>query len=63
MVCDYCYVSKDKRYTFMSEFCYEKYRRSGIGKYAAKKVFGMHPGKWELTVHPNNTNITCFGKQ
>ena len=55
MVCDYCYISKDKDTLFMSEFfVMKKYRRSGIGKYAAKKVFDMHPGKWELTVHPNN---------
>lgn len=55
MICDYCYVSEDKDTFFMSEFfVMKKYRKSGIGKYAARKAFDLHRGKWELTVHPNN---------
>jgi predicted acetyltransferase len=55
MVCGFCYVSKDKDTLFMSEFfVMKKYRKLGIGKFAAKEVFNMHKGKWELTVHPKN---------
>lgn len=61
MVCDYCYVSKDKETLFMSEFfVMRKYRKLGIGKIAAKKVFNMHKGKWELTVHPKNPGAIKF---
>ncbi len=55
MVCGFCYVSKDDQTLCMSEFfVLKKYRRQGIGKKAAIEVLKMHPGKWELTVHPNN---------
>jgi len=55
MVCGHCYVSKDRDTLFMSEFFVMKnYRKRGIGKVAAKEVFNMHKGKWELTVHPKN---------
>ena len=55
MVCDFCYISKDKDTLFMSEFfVMRKYRKLGIGRKVAKEVFNMHKGKWELTVHPKN---------
>ncbi len=55
MVCGFCYVSQDTDTLFMSEFfVMKKYRKQGIGKQAAIEVLKMHPGKWELTVHPNN---------
>ncbi|XMB85307.1 GNAT family N-acetyltransferase [Mycoplasmatota bacterium WC44] len=55
MVCDFCYVSKDKDTLFVSEFfIMKKYRKQGIGKFAANEVFNMHKGKWELTLHPRN---------
>ena len=61
MVCDYCYVSKDKDTLFMSEFfVMRKYRKLGIGKIVAKEVFNMHRGKWELTVHPKNPGAIKF---
>lgn len=55
MVCGFCYVSQDNDTLFMSEFfVMKKYRKQGIGKKVAMEVLKMHPGKWELTVHPNN---------
>lgn len=64
MVCGYCYVSKDSETLFMSEFfIMKKYRRQGIGKYAAKEVLQKHPGKWELTVHPKNPISHNFWKR
>lgn len=63
MVCGYCYVSKDKETLFMAEFfVMKKYRKQGIGKYTAKEVLKKHPGKWELTVHPNNQISYRFWK-
>lgn len=55
MICDFCYVSKDRETSFMAEFfVMRKYRKLGVGTAAAKKVFSMHKGKWELTLHPQN---------
>ncbi|MDO5292018.1 MAG: GNAT family N-acetyltransferase [bacterium] len=61
MVCGFCYVSKEPGTLCMSEFfVLKKYRKQGIGKYAATKVLMMHPGKWELEVHPNNHGSHIF---
>ncbi len=61
MVCGHCYVSKDKDTLFMSEFfVMRKYRKKGIGEYAAKEILNMHKGKWELTMHPKNTTALKF---
>lgn len=63
MVCGFCYVSKGCDTLFMSEFfIMKKYRNQGIGKYAAMEVLKKHPGKWELTVHPNNKGSHIFWK-
>ena len=63
MVCGFCYVSEDTDTLFMSEFfVMKKYRRQGIGKKAAIEVLQMHPGKWELTIHPNNPVSHKFWK-
>lgn len=63
MVCGFCYVSQDSDTLFMSEFfVMKKYRRQGIGKKAAIEVLKKHPGKWELTVHPNNPTSHKFWK-
>ncbi|MGD9707768.1 MAG: GNAT family N-acetyltransferase [Candidatus Delongbacteria bacterium] len=61
MVCGHCYVSKDKDTLFMSEFfVMRKYRKKGIGEYAAKEVLKKHKGKWELTMHPRNKTALKF---
>jgi predicted acetyltransferase len=61
MVCDYCYVSKDPSTNFIAEFfVMRKYRRQGIGLKVATDVLKRHPGKWELTVHPDNTRSHHF---
>lgn len=55
MICGFCYVSKEPNTLFLSEFfVMKKYRRQGIGLWAAREALKKHPGKWELTVHPNN---------
>ncbi|MCK5842754.1 MAG: GNAT family N-acetyltransferase, partial [Candidatus Sabulitectum sp.] len=30
------------------------YRRIGVGEAAARKVFDLYPGKWEIVQHPEN---------
>lgn len=64
MVCGHCYVSKEKDTLFMSEFfVMKKYRKQGVGKRAACEVLKLHPGRWELTIHPNNQGAHTFWKK
>lgn len=35
-------------------------RREGVGKRAARKLFGMHPGTWEITVLRANAPAHAF---
>lgn len=64
LVCDYCYVSTEENTFFMSEFfVMKKYRNKGVGQFAASKIFSMHLGLWELTVHPNNPSSHLFWKK
>ncbi len=41
----------------------KKYRRKGVGKTAAKKVFDMFPGGWEIAQWSNNLPAQNFWKQ
>ena len=41
-------------------FILAKFQRSGIGKIAAKKIWQLHPGKWEVSVIPENTSALKF---
>ncbi len=64
MICGFCYVSKTKDTLFMSEFfVMKKYRKMGVGFFAACEALKKHPGKWELTVHTNNPISHCFWKK
>lgn len=54
-------VSKEKTDYSLSEFfVMYKYRRCGVGKYAAIKVFDMFHGKWQLKRHPKNIGSVHF---
>lgn len=45
----------------MSEFfIMHKYRRAGVGRYAAKAIFNMFHGKWEIGRHPHNIASVKF---
>ena len=49
--CDYC----------LSEFfVLYKYRRMGVGSYAAKAVFDKFHGRWQLKLHPKNLPSVSF---
>lgn len=41
-------------------FILAKFQRSGIGKSAAEKIWQLHPGKWEVSVIPENTSALKF---
>ncbi len=41
-------------------FVMNKYRRSGVGKWAVYKVFDKHKGRWQLRRHPKNTASVHF---
>jgi predicted acetyltransferase len=49
-------VRKDYDFAMSEFFVMYKYRKSGIGRYAAKTIFNMFHGKWELKRHPKNIN-------
>jgi predicted acetyltransferase len=44
-------------------FVLRRYRRQGVGAEAARLVFDMFPGKWELTQITNNTAAQVFWRQ
>ncbi|MGN0369999.1 MAG: GNAT family N-acetyltransferase [Butyrivibrio sp.] len=61
MVNDYPEDEKAPSDYTMSEFCILfKYRRRGIGKEVAFKIFDMHRGKWQLQRHPHNIPSVHF---
>lgn len=60
MVNDYSEVDEMTDYTLSEFFVMYKYRRKGIGKYAAFQVFDMFRGKWQLKRHPKNIASVCF---
>lgn len=41
-------------YSIAEFFIMHKYRRAGVGRYAAKFVFDMFLEKWEIVHHPHN---------
>lgn len=41
-------------------FVMYKYREQGVGTYAAKKVFELHKGRWQLKRHPKNLASVAF---
>lgn len=47
-------------YSLCEFFILYKYRRLGVGKYAAHKVFDRFKGKWQLKRHPKNSGSVVF---
>ena len=54
MVNDYPDIKIDTNYSMAEFFIMYKYRRHGVGKYAAKCIFNEIKGKWQLKIHPKN---------
>jgi predicted acetyltransferase len=60
MVNDIPEAREETDYSMSEFFIMYKYRRCGVGKYAAKKVFDMFKGKWQLKRHPKNIGSVYF---
>ena len=37
-----------------------KYRRCGLGSFAAARLFGLFPGSWQIMYHPKNAVSAVF---
>ena len=48
------------QYSMAEFFVLYKYRRSGVGTFAATEAFRRFPGLWELRCHPKNTASVHF---
>lgn len=53
-------LRKDSDYAISEFFILYKYRRMGIGKWAAIEAIKRHPGKWEIKMHPKNKGSVSF---
>ncbi|WP_346938820.1 GNAT family N-acetyltransferase [uncultured Clostridium sp.] len=60
MVNNYPEADEETDYSLAEFFVLYKYRRCGIGKFAAIKVFDMFNGKWQLKRHPKNIASVHF---
>ncbi len=60
MVIGYTEVFKDAQYSMSEFFVMYKYRRLGVGSFAAKTMFDRFPGVWELKRHPKNVGSVFF---
>jgi predicted acetyltransferase len=54
MINDYPDIKIDMDYSMAEFFIMYKYRKLGVGKYAAKYIFNKLKGKWQLKLHPKN---------
>lgn len=60
MVNSYPEADEETDFSMAEFFVMYKYRRNGIRKYAAIKVFDMFKGKWQLKRHPKNIASVYF---
>ena len=61
MVNDYAEAPERATDFSMAEFfVMHKYRRAGVGSFAAKAAFNLHRGRWQLKYHPKNTASAVF---
>lgn len=60
MVNSFPEAQEETDYSLAEFFIMYKYRRQGIGKYAAKQVFDMFKGRWQLKRHPKNIGSVYF---
>lgn len=51
---------KDKQYNLSEFFILNKYRRKGIGKVVANKLFDMYKGEWEIRPIPRSPEAYSF---
>lgn len=51
---------RDTDFRMAEYFILHKYRRYGLGKLAFLELLAMHPGKWQLRLHPHNEASVYF---
>lgn len=57
------YMSVDRDFKVCEFFILAGWRRRGVGGVAARRVLGLHSGRWELTVLPGNVGALGFWKR
>lgn len=60
MINDYPEVEGEIDYSMAEFFVMHKYRRAGVGRFAALEVFDRFRGKWQLKRHPKNQDSVMF---
>jgi predicted acetyltransferase len=60
MINDFPEAKEETDYTMAEFFVLYKYRRMGIGKFAAHSLFDKFKGKWQLKRHPHNLDSVYF---
>jgi len=58
-----CVVSSSVEWRVCEFFIAGKYQSIGIGQQVAKEVFSLYPGKWSLTVMPENLGALKFWRK
>ncbi|HEX3076734.1 MAG TPA: hypothetical protein VHQ24_07730 [Lachnospiraceae bacterium] len=53
-------IFKEATFSMSEFFIMYKYRKAGVGRYAARTLFELFPGKWELRRHPKNVASVHF---
>src|SRR5690606_11754215 len=56
-------ASAELPYMVAEFFILRKYRRRGVGAYAAREVFDRFPGRWEVAEMPENTAAQAFWRR
>ena len=57
------YMDLQRPHNIAEFFIMKKYRRKGVGRVAAMKIFDMFPGGWEVSQWANNLPAQNFWKQ
>ncbi|ULQ58630.1 GNAT family N-acetyltransferase [Brucepastera parasyntrophica] len=60
MISDYPEINIETNYSVSEFFVMHKYRKSGIGTFAAKYIFDKYKGAWQLRYHPENRTSKLF---
>ena len=58
----YLYIDDETAHSIDEFFVMKKYRRSGVGRFAAEEAFDMFRGKWEVCQMRNNMPARKFWK-
>ena len=63
LVNDYPHLESRPARTIAEFFILRKYRRQGVGEMAARHVFDLFPGPWEVSEIPQNVGAQAFWRR